>query len=66
MGIGTINPEPPDYLDNANIIKRAWSGQESFGHVGSEDHTLRFEIYGLAICIYKKPGEIVRLCCDRH
>jgi len=56
--------EPPSYLDGARVIKWAWSGQEPFGFVDSDENTIRKEIYGLALCQYENTESIYRFSCD--
>ena len=58
--------EPPDYIDGAKLIKWAWSGQEPFYRIYSEDRTEFEEIYGLAICQYEKSNSVYHFSCDQE
>ncbi len=57
--------EPPEFIDEARVIKWAWSGLQPFGFVGNESHAESEAVYGLAICQYKDSGLIYRFSCDR-
>ena len=50
---------PPEYLDDAKVVKWAWSGEKPFGFVGEE------AIYGLAICQYSGSNSVYRFSCDK-
>ena len=50
---------PPKYIDEAKVIKWAWSGEKPFGFVGEE------AIYGLAICHYSYDNSVYRFSCNK-
>ena len=50
---------PPEYIDEAKVIKWAWSGEKPFGFVGKE------AIYGLAICHYSYDNSVYRFSCNK-
>lgn len=58
--------EPPDDLDNAKVIKWAWSGERPFGIIGNVDDPDREDIFGLAICQYADSDHFYRFSCDKN
>lgn len=56
--------EPPNFIDDAKVLKWAWSGQEPFGFVCNEDGSEKQAIYGLAICQYEGEETVYRFSCD--
>lgn len=46
--------KPPSKIDDATVLFWAWSGEIPFGLVSG------VEIYGLAICQYRKKDEVYR------
>ena len=51
--------KPPAYLDEAKVIKWAWSGETPFGFVGED------AIFGLAICQYSDDNSVCRFSCNK-
>lgn len=56
--------EPPKQLDGAEVIQWAWSADEPFGFVNSDDE--KEMIYGLAICSYEDSAGFYRFSCNRN
>ncbi len=57
---------PPDHIDDAKVLKWAWSGQEPFGFISSEDGREMIAVYGIAICQYEDEGIVYRFSCDKN
>ena len=59
------NP-PPEYLDNAKVLKWAQSRTEMpYGHINDDTGTQATAVYGLAICCYENTeSEFYRFSCD--
>ena len=57
--------EPPEYIDNAKVIKWAWSGSQPFGILSCEDGSEKEEVYGLAICRYEGSKNVYRFSCNK-
>jgi hypothetical protein len=57
--------KPPAYIDNAKVIKWAWSGSQPFGILSSEDGSVKEEVYGLAICQYEGSKAVYRFSCNK-
>ena len=58
--------EPPDYIDDAKVIKWSWSGETPFGiieNIGEDEIT---EVFGLAICRYGDSSNFYRFSCDKN
>ncbi|HEY0652965.1 MAG TPA: hypothetical protein VGD65_07550 [Chryseosolibacter sp.] len=58
--------EPPDKLDEAKVIRWAWSGNKPFGVIPNLDSNESIEVFGLAICQYENSSEVYRFCCDKE
>lgn len=57
---------PPAYLDDAKVIKWAWSGKEPFGFVGNIDDDNKEAVFGLAICHYEGATRFYRFSCNEN
>jgi hypothetical protein len=58
--------EPPEYIDNAKVIKWAWSELQPFGILSNEDGSEKEEIFGLAICKYEGSKDFYRFSCNKN
>lgn len=52
----------PDYLDEAKVIKWAWSDRP-FGTTGSSEED---KIFGFAICTYNDSSNVYRFSCNKN
>lgn len=52
----------PDYLDEAKVIKWAWSDLP-FGALGTDEDD---KVFGLAVCIYDDVNTVYRFSCNRN
>ncbi|OZG70266.1 hypothetical protein BTA51_27090 [Hahella sp. CCB-MM4] len=56
--------QPPRKIDGAIVVEWALSGDIPFGWIPDDSGNIVAEIFGLAICQYKKSGNVYRFSCD--
>lgn len=56
--------KPPKTIDGAIVIYWAWSGENPFGVISTDDSSEVDKVYGLAICKYEGSSTIYRLACS--
>jgi hypothetical protein len=54
---------PPNYIDQARVLKWAWSGKKPFGAIGAGDED---QVFGLAICRYEDSKSVYRFSCNKN
>lgn len=55
---------PPEVLDGAEVVLRAWSAPSPFFVMPCSDGSEGIPIHGLAVCRYEKNGAVYRFSCD--
>jgi hypothetical protein len=55
---------PPSEIDNAKVLFWAWS--EGLPFFTMPDGGQGIQIFGLAVCQYKKSGDIYRFSCNQN